>query len=224
MTTATAISGMGGGASKLSLIRTGAFALSFLAHGALFVSFGGILTASTTDTPSTSVTRLTFLQPAPIPEEIKEEPIEKLKEPPKQVEKAKKVVEEKQPEEKEPPVVEQQAQQLAAAPSDETPQIKKGIIRWERERYLSDVLAHIEHHKWYPKIARRMGLEGEVKVRFVLQADGSAKNLHIENGPEALMNAARRTVERSLPLPRPPKKVDCPIDCEFNMRFSLNGG
>jgi len=37
------------------------------------------------------------------------------------------------------------------------------------------------------------------------------------------MAAARKTVERSMPLPRPPKKVDCPIECEFRMRFSLSG-
>ena len=144
--------------SGISLIRAGAFALSFLAHGALFVSFGGALSASPTDSNSTSVTRLSFLQPAPIPEEVKEPPKEKTEEPPKSVEKVKKVVE-KEPEKKEPPK-EEQVQQVAAASSNEVPQLKKGIIRWEREKYLSDVLAHIEHHKWYPKIARRMGVEG----------------------------------------------------------------
>lgn len=210
-----------GNVSRLSLIRTGAVALSLLAHAALFITFGGAISASPADTTSTSVTRLSFLQPAPIPEEVKEQPKEEVEEPLKKVEKARQVVE-KKPEKNEPPK-EQQVQQLAAASPDNVPQIKQGVIRWERDRYLSDVLAHIEHHKWYPKIARRMGIEGEVQVRFVLQADGSAHDLYIENGPETLMAAARKTVERSLPLPRPPAKVDCPIECEFRMRFSLSG-
>ncbi|MFC1536242.1 energy transducer TonB [Pseudomonadota bacterium] len=206
----------------LSMPRTGAIVLSFLAHGALFVSFGGALSASPSDIPSESVTRLSFLQPAPIPEEVEEQPEEPIEEPPKKTEKMKEVVQ-KEPEKREPPKVEQQAQQVVSASANNIPQIKEGIIRWERERYLSDVMAHIEHNKWYPKIARRMGMEGEVMVRFVLHADGSAQDLHIENGPETLMAAARKTVERSMPLPRPPKKVDCPIECEFRMRFSLSG-
>jgi len=208
--------------SKASLIRTGAIALSFLVHSALFVSFGGSLSASPSDMTSESITRLSFLQPAPMPEEVEQKPEELIEEPPKKVEKVKEVVQ-KEPEKKEPPKVEPQVQQVASAPADNVPQIKEGIIRWERERYLSDVLAHIEHNKWYPKIARRMGVEGEVMVRFVLHADGSAQGLQIENGPEALMAAARKTVERSMPLPRPPEKVDCPIECEFRMRFSLSG-
>ena len=204
------------------MIRTGAIALSFLAHAALFVSFGCALSASPSDMPSESVTRLSFLQPAPIPEEVEEQPEEPIEESPKKIEKVKEIVQ-KQPEKREPPKVEQQVQQVASAPIDNIPQINEGIIRWEQERYLSDVMAHIEHNKWYPKIARRMGVEGEVKVRFVLNADGSAQDLHIENGPETLMAAARKTVERSMPLPRPPEKVDCPIECEFLMRFSLSG-
>ena len=208
--------------SRGSLIRTGAITLSFLVHSALFVSFGGALSASPSDISSESVTRLSFLQPAPIPEEVEEQPEELIEEPPEKIEKAKEVVQE-EPEKREPPKVEPQVQQLAATPTESIPQIKEGIIRWERERYLSDVLAHIEHNKWYPKIARRMGVEGEVVVRFVLHADGSAQDLHIENGPETLMAAARKTVERSmLTMPRPPEKVDCPIECEFRMRFSLN--
>ena len=207
--------------SRASFIRTGAFAISFLVHGALFVSFGGALSASPSDMNSESITRLSFLQPTPIPEEVEEKPEEPIEKSPKRVKKVKEAVQ-KEPEKREPPKVEPQVQQVASAPTDNIPQIKEGIIRWERERYLSDVLAHIEHHKWYPKIARRMGIEGEVKVRFVLHADGSAQDLHIENGPETLMAAARKTVERSMPMPLPPEKVDCPIECEFRMRFSLS--
>lgn len=211
--------------SHVSLIRTAALALSFLAHGFLFVSFGGALSASHADTTSTSVTRLSFLQPVPLPEAVQEQPEEVIEEPPKKIEKVEKVVEkipEKKPEKRDPPNVEPQVQQVAASPADTAPQINKGIIRWKRERYLSDVLTHIEHHKWYPKIARRMGIEGAVNVRFMIHANGSAHDIFIENGPETLMAAARKAVERSLPLPHPPAKVDCPIECEFRMRFSLN--
>lgn len=218
-----------GATTHLEPIRTGAFALSLLVHGALFVGFGEIFTVSHSNIASTSITRLFFLQPLPVPEAVQEQPEaipeqaeEVIKEAPKKVEQVKKLTgatPEKQP----PPKVQQQARPLAAAAPDEIVHLEQGLIRLEKMRYMNEVLAHIEHHKWYPKIARRMGIEGTVKVRFNIHADGSAHDLLIEHGPEALIAAARKTVERSLPLPQPPEQVDCPLACEFRMRFKLSG-
>ena len=205
----------------LSAIRAGALAFSFVIHAALLVSYGGNMTAASTET-ITSVTRLSFLPPAPEPEVVPEKPREEIKEKPEPVESAQKSIE-PEPVEEEPEPIPEQVNQVSAATTDDIPQISKGIIRWERERYLSDIVAHIERNKWYPKIARRLGVEGEIEVHFVLQSDGSVKDVFIKDGPEMLMTAARKTVERSTPLPTPPAKVDCPIECQFRMRFNLDG-
>ena len=102
------------------------------------------------------------------------------------------------------------------------PQIDSGLISRSRERYLASVLSHIEQFKWYPRAARKRGIEGDVTVRFMLHHDGSANNLVIENGPVLLMGAARRTIEKALPMPRAPAQVDCPIECKFRLSFHLN--
>ncbi|PJC70905.1 MAG: hypothetical protein CO017_02910, partial [Zetaproteobacteria bacterium CG_4_8_14_3_um_filter_59_5] len=170
--------------SGISLIRTGALTLSFLVHGLLFVSFGGAISASTPEVTTSSVTRLSFLPQEPVPQappELPEEVVENQPEndaepkkveeaPPNRVEEVKKVA---TPEKIKPVKAQSQPRQLAAASVDSQPQVAEGLIRWERERYLSDVMAHIEEHKWYPGIARRKGIEGDVRVRFVLQSDGS---------------------------------------------------
>ncbi|OIO72181.1 MAG: hypothetical protein AUJ56_02035 [Zetaproteobacteria bacterium CG1_02_49_23] len=111
-----------------------------------------------------------------------------------------------------------QQQVTAAAP----PQLDEGRIERETERYLAEVMAHIEQHKWYPKAARRRGIEGEVHVRFTLHPDGTARQLIVENGPDLLLAAAREAVEKAMPMPAPPAIIHCPLECEFRMQFNLN--
>jgi len=215
-------------ASQQALIRTGAVALSMLLHGLFFIGAGGSISATMPEMPSTSVTRLSFQAPAPLPDVLPDQPQELVKEEKKRVEKvverakALKKVAKATPEEIKPVAESHPMQQQAAAAPDSAPQLHEGAIQREKDRYLSDVMAHIEQHKWYPKAARRRGLEGEITVRFILLPDGSAENVLVENGPELLMAAARKAVEKATPMPTPPAKIHCPLKCEFRMRFSLN--
>ncbi len=211
-----------------TMIRVGAVSISLLLHGMLFVTAGGSVSAPAPDNRSNTMTRLTFLTPTAVPEMAREkqERVEakreiKPREPAKQPEPASEVAEVRKEEVTE--TVDPQAmQQVASSSSEAVQQINDGLIQQEMERYLSSVMAHIEEHKWYPKSARRRGIEGEVNIRFVLLHDGSAKGVVVENGPNILVAAARRAVEKAAPLPKPPAKIHCPLECEFRMRFSLN--
>ncbi|NWF38691.1 TonB family protein [Mariprofundus sp. NF] len=216
-------------------VRYGAIGLSLLLHGALFANFGGA-PAGVVQPPNPSITRLSFLTPAVEPvltpevvPEIKPEKkiVEPTPEPVKKVVKKKvrkkvaepvKEVVQEQVSEPQPVAV---AQPMAAA-AVATPQIDEGLIKRETERYLTEVMAHIEQHKWYPKAARRRGIEGEVHVRFTLFPDGTAQHLIVENGPSLLVAAARQAVEKAIPMPTPPAKIHCPLECEFRMAFNLN--
>ncbi|OIO73303.1 MAG: hypothetical protein AUJ57_04700 [Zetaproteobacteria bacterium CG1_02_53_45] len=212
-----------------NLIRSTAILLSLLLHGLLFISYGGT-PAATMQQTNPSVTRLSFLAPAPEPiltPEALPEPEKKLvKAEPEPIPRQQKkrlvkrmvepVQEVAQKQISEPVVA--AAQPAAAATA---PQIDQGLIIKETERYLAEVMAHIEQHKWYPKAARRRGIEGEVHVSFKLLPDGSAHQLVVENGPSLLVTAARAAVERAIPMPIPPAMIDCPLECEFRMRFNL---
>jgi periplasmic protein TonB len=217
------------GLAQMQMIRAGAITASILIHGLLFVGYGGSISAPSSESVNTSVTRLSFLAPAPVPDAVPDQPQEKP-EPKKVVAKKEKVVKRaeavREVAEVEPEPVESkpdaQPMQQAAAPSEAVPQINEGIVQRETERYLSNVMAHIEQHKWYPKAARRRGIEGEVHVRFTLHPDGSARELTVENGSSVLLIAARKAVEKAMPMPKPPENIHCPLECEFRMRFSLN--
>ncbi|MFC1536256.1 TonB family protein [Pseudomonadota bacterium] len=210
-----------------AMIRAGALSFSLLVHGMLFITAGGSLSAPAPDSRSDAVTRLSFLAPTPVPEVVQEQP-KKMVEP-KKVIKPEEVVkrdkpemaeaeQEEVPQEMEPQVM----QQVAASSTDADQQLKEGVLQRDRERYLSSVMAHLEKHKWYPKAARRRGIEGEVSVSFMLLPDGSARDVVVEGAPSMLLAAAKEAVEKALPLPTPPANIHCPLACEFRMHFSLN--
>lgn len=209
-----------------------AILLSLLLHALLFVSFGGQATGITESSQPQTI-RLSLLAPPP-------EPVEHPKATPEPEPKKPDIKPEPKPL---PKVVEQPLQELAPEPLRDVvqtvvpkPEVKpqqltiapslqvqpdEGLIRRERERYLARVLSHVEKYKWYPGLARRRGIEGDVTVSFTMHHDGSVHDLVIENGPPLLMDAARRTVEKALPVPKPPAAVDCPLECKFRLSFHL---
>ncbi len=208
--------------SSAAVIRTGAFAVSLLLHGIWFVQAGGQagVKQMLTKPQQATVTRLAFTLPqqeiVDKEPEPKPEPVEKRVEKSKPVKK--KIV--RTDPEPEPP----QEEQLASVPevASEAPMLDEGMIERERERYLAEVMAHIERFKRYPKTARRRGITGELSVFFLLMPDGSVKGLIVRNGPDVLIGAARESVQKALPMPPPPSSVDCPIKCRLRMKFSLD--
>lgn len=212
---------------NLLRLRVAAIAVSACLHALLLLQAGGATSASEAPAKTQSVTRLSFSQPAPTPESIPEQPQpepEIKPEPKPQPEKALKKAR-TEPENKKPeptPPEQMVAAAPAAAPAKETPQLDDGVIQSKTKAYLAAVIAHIERHKWYPKAARRRGIQGHIEVAFMLFPDGSARIIEVTNGPEILIGAARKTMERAAPLPAPPPDIHCPLKCSFRMQFSLD--
>jgi protein TonB len=104
-----------------------------------------------------------------------------------------------------------QAQQPAAAAATASAQ----------ETYLARLLAHIDSHKFYPRVARRRGQEGDVHVKFYLQQDGGIRALDISGGNRQLREAAERAVQAALPLPQPPGSINLQEQVSFSMQYRL---
>jgi protein TonB len=73
-------------------------------------------------------------------------------------------------------------------------------------RYLAELQQAIARHRFYPREARRRGLEGEVAISFVIQADGRITDVRVarSSGSGSLDNAGLRTLEdlgRFQPIP-----------------------
>lgn len=90
-----------------------------------------------------------------------------------------------------------------------------------RQQYLAEILSRIEKAKFYPKVARRKGIQGKIHVRFTLTCAGAAENIEITQGHKLLKKGALNAVEKAQPLPTPPQGVDCPMPVQYAMAFEL---
>ncbi|MCG6887466.1 MAG: TonB family protein [Proteobacteria bacterium] len=91
-----------------------------------------------------------------------------------------------------------------------------------RNQYLAQLLAHIDTHKYYPRMARRWGLEGVIQVSFTLLPGGEISQLQVAGDNRILCQAANATVRAALPMPLPPEGVPLPMSVSFGMQYRLN--
>jgi protein TonB len=108
------------------------------------------------------------------------------------------------------------------APVDK-PALDQVALANERESYLLRMLAHIDSHKFYPRKARRRGMEGEIKIAFYLRKDGSIRDLQITGGSRVLRRAAKQAVQKALSLPPPPESMHLQEQIRFGMVYRLDG-
>ena len=91
----------------------------------------------------------------------------------------------------------------------------------EKQHYLAKLLAHIESYKYYPRLARKRGIEGGIHVSFLLSPTGAVSVIKIKNGPKILRQAARKAIDAALPLPKPPEPLIKALLVEYRMTFVL---
>ena len=64
--------------------------------------------------------------------------------------------------------------------------------------YFESMLMHIEKFKFYPASARRRGVQGNVKVKFILKKNGSITELRVSSRYAALSRAATAAIKSAL--------------------------
>lgn len=92
--------------------------------------------------------------------------------------------------------------------------------------YLAMIQSLLNSNRQYPLQARRMGIEGEVEVRFSIDHDGTVKDLHVAKRSlySVLDRAAMNTIVRLSPLPPPPESKGLnPIEVQVPIRYRLRG-
>ncbi len=92
-----------------------------------------------------------------------------------------------------------------------------------RRKYLNENFAYIQkliqNHLTYPAMARRQGLEGKVRVSFVILENGQVTNLKVldSSGYEILDDDAVETVKDTAPFPKPPIKAELHIPLTYRL-------
>ncbi len=193
-------------------IRLGTLVFSILLHAALFVQFTSLAISSQAQAPKID-TRIS-LNLLPPPKQASVEKTEFRPATPKPTAK-KRVFREKKIS---PPVIEQ-----AAAPklAEQVQRQDQNDPAPARQRYLAQLLTHIEGYKYYPRPARLRGIEGSIQISFRLHGNGNITGLTASGGPLILRRAASGAVNKALPLPACPPELDCPMQVSYAMQYQL---
>lgn len=153
-------------------------------------------------------------KPKPVPKPIKK-PRPKPKPVPKPVSEP---IQDKEPEEipelvvaATAPIADLQPTTTQLAVARKPTQVNLGLLSSIKAQYKAQLKRLIESNKHYPRRAKRMGREGEVLVSFLVLADGTIKQLDIQNssGSSALDKAALdavQSVSGLLPFPEEIKR------------------
>ncbi|AIR88774.1 energy transducer TonB [Pseudomonas cremoricolorata] len=92
----------------------------------------------------------------------------------------------------------------SAAPAPSIASNSKALPTWQ-----SDLLRHLAKYKRYPEDARRRGLQGINRLRFVVDANGKVLSYEMAggSGSAALDRATLEMIRRAQPLPKPPAEL-----------------
>ncbi|MDH5785419.1 MAG: TonB family protein [Chromatiales bacterium] len=90
-----------------------------------------------------------------------------------------------------------------------------------RAQFLHRVIALIEQNKFYPKSARRRGIEADVRVSFRLHGDGSVSDVRLSDAPKILYGATQQAIMAAQPLPALPEEISAPFDISFIVKYQL---
>jgi len=114
-------------------------------------------------------------------------------------------------------------QSVAAAPpvpdAPPAPQVSgQASDRWEAQ-----LMARLERHRYYPASARARRQQGVVWVHAQIGREGDLLALRIEQGSgNALLDeAALRTFQRAVPLPRVPDDMPAPQQVSLPVEYFL---
>ncbi len=94
----------------------------------------------------------------------------------------------------------------------------------EKRGFLSQVRSKIIANKRYPRVALRRHIQGSVKVKFDITANGDVTNICYINGKSILQKGARKAIEKSFPIDIPSSlRSELPInDIYLTIHFNID--
>jgi protein TonB len=117
----------------------------------------------------------------------------------------------------------QRQKRIASSPNQAEVKTAAASVLAESQKidYYSLLQAHIESRKYYPRRARKLGIEGDVEVSFVLLQNGEVSDISSTGGHRMLNQAAIKSIRQAMPLPAPPATLNLPLVVTFSMQYNL---
>lgn len=94
-------------------------------------------------------------------------------------------------------------------------------LNLQKNKYYVKIKDTINQNKQYPRIAKRVGIEGAVKIDFVLSSTGDLLSYEIIEGGDIFKRSVVEAIENSFPLETPKglfkNKLYFTINIEYNL-------
>ncbi|WP_295418847.1 energy transducer TonB [Sulfurovum sp.] len=90
----------------------------------------------------------------------------------------------------------------------------------KKSQFLARLRAKINRAKSYPRIAQRRGMQGIVKVRFTILANGKVGNISM-SGPKVFHNSARSAIKSAFPISTKNAPFSLPTTVNLSLRYQL---
>jgi protein TonB len=90
----------------------------------------------------------------------------------------------------------------------------------KKSRFLASLRAKINRKKSYPRIAQKRGMQGTVKVRFVILKNGRVGNITV-SGPKVFHNSAKGAVKKAFPINVKNAPLRLPTTVNLSLRYKL---
>ncbi len=93
------------------------------------------------------------------------------------------------------------------------------------DAYTAKVRRQIATHLFYPKMAKRMRMQGTVQVAFRVMRDGSVQGIRILSSPKKILSRGATKTIKSLHLDAIPREIKEPfLDIKIPIEFKLAKG
>lgn len=99
---------------------------------------------------------------------------------------------------------------------------QKVDIETIKNLFLSDLRNKINANKFYPKVAQRRGIEGNVKVSFYILHNGQLGDITIISGKKVFNEAVTNAIKNSFPIKVPKELINFPMNVNLQLNFSLS--
>jgi protein TonB len=90
----------------------------------------------------------------------------------------------------------------------------------KKSAFFAKVRAQINRYKMYPRIAQKRAMEGSVKVKFTILANGHVSHIQV-SGRKVFLNSAREAVRKAFPIPVKSIPISLPKTVNLTLHYQL---
>lgn len=171
--------------------------------------------------PEVVVEKEVVEEPTVIPEEVVPEPIVE-----KSVEKPIKKVVKKEPKPKKKVIKKKAVKKKTAKKKKHQKSSRQASSKQrqssaaEKNKFWNALQRKIDKYKSYPRMAKKRGMEGVVKVKFTILRSGNVGSISVK-GPKIFHNSARKAVKRAFPINVQKAPISLPETINVSLRYQI---